>query len=106
MYACEHLVSMSPVEPITPEGCGECLATGDRWVHLRLCMTCGRVGCCDSSPNRHATAHALASGHRVIQSFEVDEDWAYCYTHDQGIEHVPEALRRPRVAATGTERTR
>lgn len=98
MDACEHLTGMTAAEPTTPDGCEECLATGDRWVQLRLCMTCGHVGCCDSSPNRHATAHAHASDHEVIQSFEVDDDWAYCYVHDEGIEHVPDELRRPPIA--------
>jgi uncharacterized UBP type Zn finger protein len=97
MAACEHLTDLTEVEPNTPDGCEECLASGDRWVHLRLCMSCGHVGCCDSSPNRHATRHAQRTGHEVVQSFEADEDWAYCYAHEAGIEHVPAELRRPRL---------
>jgi uncharacterized UBP type Zn finger protein len=80
--ACEHVIGLKPVHPVTPQGCAECLASGDRWVHLRLCLTCGHVGCCDSSPNRHATAHYKETGHPVIQSFEPGEDWRWCYIDD------------------------
>lgn len=83
---CEHLRDVHQVEPKTPEGCEECLAIGDRWVHLRLCMTCGHVGCCDSSKNKHATKHFHATEHPVIQSFQPDEDWLYCYVDDQMVE--------------------
>ena len=76
---CTHLDQIRAVEPRTPAGCEECLASGDRWVHLRLCLTCGHVGCCDSSPNRHATAHHHETGHPIIRSFEPGEDWAWCY---------------------------
>jgi hypothetical protein len=80
---CVHL-SEAPenVKPNTPEGCEECLKTGDTWVHLRLCLTCGHVGCCDSSKNRHATKHFEATKHPVIKSFEPGEDWIYCYIDD------------------------
>ncbi len=61
--ACTYLDQVTDVTPLTPAGCEECLATGSRWVHLRLFMTCGHVGCCDSSPNRHATTHHRATGH-------------------------------------------
>jgi hypothetical protein len=76
---CTHLDQIRNVEPRTPEGCEECLQTGDRWVHLRLCLTCGHVGCCDASPNRHATKHFHATEHPIIQSFEPNEDWGWCY---------------------------
>lgn len=76
---CTHLDQVHPVEPRTPAGCEECLASGDRWVHLRLCLTCGHVGCCDASPNRHATAHHHQTGHPIIRSFEPGEDWSWCY---------------------------
>jgi Zn-finger in ubiquitin-hydrolases and other protein len=66
----------------TAEGCVECLAMGGRWVHLRRCLECGHVGCCDSSPNRHATAHFHASAHPLIQSFEPGEEWVSCYVDD------------------------
>lgn len=76
--ACSHMENLRPVQP-TSQGCQECLETGDTWVHLRLCLTCGHVGCCDDSKNRHATRHYLASGHPVIQSFEPGESWMWCY---------------------------
>ena len=63
-------------------GCSECLKTGDRWVHLRMCASCGSVGCCDDSPNRHATAHHRASGHPIITSMEPGEDWSWCYVDE------------------------
>ncbi|HEY8114588.1 MAG TPA: UBP-type zinc finger domain-containing protein [Actinomycetes bacterium] len=82
---CEHVIGLQPVDPLTPQGCAECLASGDRWVHLRLCLTCGHVGCCDSSPNRHATAHYKETDHPVIQSFEPGEDWRWCYIDDMAV---------------------
>ncbi len=76
---CTHLDQIRVVErPETIEGCEECLAIGGRWVHLRMCQSCGRVGCCDSSPNRHATGHARASGHAVLRSVEPGEAWSWC----------------------------
>lgn len=77
---CGHI----PPEPHEPRanGCEERLATGGRWVHLRLCLSCGHVGCCDSSPGRHATKHFHASQHPVIQSFERGEDWGWCYVDE------------------------
>jgi uncharacterized UBP type Zn finger protein len=76
---CTHLDQLRRVAPRTPEGCEECLESGDTWIHLRLCLGCGHVGCCDNSKNRHATAHYHETGHPVIQSFEPGEDWGYCY---------------------------
>ncbi len=78
--ACEHL-SQAPVSarPGTPDGCEECLRDGTRWVHLRLCLTCGHVGCCDSSPERHADKHYAATDHPVMRSFEAGEAWRWCY---------------------------
>ena len=76
---CEHATAVKPVPPRTPTGCEECLAAGTSWVHLRLCLTCGHVGCCDSSPGRHATQHAHATSHPVIASDEPGERWAWCY---------------------------
>ena len=78
---CTHLGQIADVEP-SSTGCEDCLRIGGRWVHLRMCMTCGHVGCCDSSPNRHATAHFKAVGHPIIQSYEPGEDWWYCYIDD------------------------
>jgi uncharacterized UBP type Zn finger protein len=89
---CEHLVEASrrahAVEP-SARGCTECLASGSGWVHLRLCLTCGHVGCCDSSPNRHATKHFHATQHPVVQSFEPGEEWAWCYAHEAGARSIP-----------------
>jgi K+:H+ antiporter len=76
--SCAHLAETRPVLP-SARGCEECLRTGDTWVHLRLCMTCGHVGCCDSSKNRHASRHYPATGHPIIKSLERGEDWAWCY---------------------------
>ena len=75
---CEHLDQIQEVTPST-QGCEECLKSGSGWVHLRLCLTCGHVGCCDSSPNKHATQHFHATQHPIIQSFEKGENWRWCY---------------------------
>jgi len=76
---CSHLSMIRPVVARTPQGCEECLRTGSRWVHLRLCLTCGQVGCCDSSPGKHARQHAHAIDHPVVQAFQPGEDWRWCY---------------------------
>ena len=68
--------------PRPPNGCAECLAMGSWWVHLRLCLECGHVGCCDNSPNRHATAHFGADHHPLIRSYEPGENWWWCYIDD------------------------
>ncbi len=86
---CHHIAQLHAVEPRTPKGCEECLQTGSGWVHLRLCLTCGHVGCCDSSPGKHATKHFLASDHPVVRSFERGEDWAWCYVDQLLIEPAP-----------------
>ena len=78
MAQCTHLDSIREVHPHS-RGCEECLKTGDTWVHLRLCLTCGHVGCCDSSKNKHATKHFHATRHPIIKSFEPGEDWGWCY---------------------------
>jgi len=75
---CTHLKQIRPVTP-SANGCEDCLKTGDAWVHLRLCLTCGHVGCCDSSKNKHATKHYQKSDHPIIKSFEPEEDWRWCY---------------------------
>jgi hypothetical protein len=82
MATCTHRDHIKDVEPHTREGCEDCLATGGRWVHLRLCLECGHVGCCDSSPNRHASKHAHDTGHPIVQSFEPGEDWRWCYVDE------------------------
>lgn len=79
---CPHLVDVQDIEPRSLRGCEECLAIGDTWVHLRLCMTCGQVGCCNDSKNKHAAKHAHKSGHPVVRSFEPGEAWLYCYVDD------------------------
>jgi CPA1 family monovalent cation:H+ antiporter len=84
MTSCAHLPELPDPDPVPrpPEGCGECLAAGTPWVHLRLCLTCGNVGCCDSSPMRHASAHHVKSGHPVIRSYEPGEDWRWCFVDE------------------------
>jgi hypothetical protein len=77
-----HLSLVRPVSAQTPGGCEECLILGSTWVHLRLCLTCGHVGCCDSSPHRHARVHALAAGHPIVRSYEPGEDWRWCYVDE------------------------
>ena len=76
---CTHLDQIRDVTPGTPEGCEECLQMGDTWVHLRMCLICGHVGCCDASRNKHATKHFHDTDHPIIQSFERGEDWMWCY---------------------------
>lgn len=77
--ACIHLKKAKDIEPNTKKGCEECLKIGDTWFHLRLCLTCGHVGCCDQSKNKHATKHFNKTKHPVIKSFEKGENWKYCY---------------------------
>lgn len=88
MNGCEHLKEMKKVTPNT-DGCEECLKTGSWWVHLRLCETCGHVGCCDSSPNKHATKHFHAVKHPIVKSLEPNEEWGYCYVDDTFYETLP-----------------
>jgi uncharacterized UBP type Zn finger protein len=83
MATCTHLDQIRYValpEPV--EGCAECLASGDSWVHLRMCQSCGQIGCCDSSPNRHASHHARVTGHPIVRSAEPGEDWSWCYVDE------------------------
>lgn len=80
MASCAHLDQVQLLEPPQPvAGCPQCLASGDTWVHLRMCQTCGQIGCCDNSPNRHATAHHRETSHPIIRSVEPGEDWSWCY---------------------------
>ena len=76
--ACSHLDQVRDAAP-SGTGCEECLKSGQQWVALRMCLTCGHVGCCDSSPGRHATAHFHSSGHAVMRSAEPGQDWRWCY---------------------------
>jgi uncharacterized UBP type Zn finger protein len=80
---CKHLASVQPAQP-NSDGCEECLKLGDDWVHLRLCRSCGHVGCCDDSKNRHASRHFDATGHPIISSLEPEEDWSWCFI-DQAV---------------------
>jgi hypothetical protein len=82
MVSCTHLDQIVVERPQQVAGCAECLALGATWVHLRVCRTCGQVGCCDSSPNRHASRHARAVGHPIVTSVEPGEDWSYCFVDD------------------------
>lgn len=81
--SCAHRGTINRhVHPSAP-GCEECLAIGDSWVHLRLCMECGHVGCCDDSKNRHATKHFHATHHPIIRSIEPGERWGWCFVDEQ-----------------------
>lgn len=88
METCTHLSEIVPVTP-SADGCEDCLKIGGSWVHLRLCEICGHVGCCDNSPNRHATKHYHATKHPIIKSFEPGEEWGYCYPDDLFYEELP-----------------
>src|ERR1044072_488253 len=79
---CAHLDQINRDGVPSANGCEECLKIGSPWVHLRLCLTCGHVGCCDSSPNRHATKHYHATGHPIVRSVQPGEDWAWCYADE------------------------
>ena len=79
---CKHLAQVRDVQPKTPDGCEECLERGDEWVHLRLCLECGHVGCCDDSKNRHATKHFHATQHPIMTSIEPGEHWSWCYVDE------------------------
>lgn len=80
--SCTHVDEIQPVHP-SGNGCQECLETGDTWVHLRLCMTCGHVACCDDSKNRHASKHFHAVHHPILKSFEPGEEWGWCFVDEE-----------------------
>jgi hypothetical protein len=80
MPVCSHDDDILDVTP-SGRGCEECLKSGAAWVHLRLCRTCGHVGCCDSSPNRHAARHFHATGHPVVESYDPPDGRGWCYVH-------------------------
>jgi len=82
---CTHLKSVMTAVPNT-SGCEECLASGDEWLHLRLCRTCGHVGCCDDSKNKHATKHYRSTHHPIVTSLEPGEDWSWCYVDELMLE--------------------
>ena len=85
---CAHLVEIAQVTPSTTLGCEDCLREGSRWVHLRECLQCGHVGCCDNSPRRHATAHFHATAHPIMRSIEPGEDWGWCFVDSLFLEPV------------------
>jgi uncharacterized UBP type Zn finger protein len=86
MTTCTHLDTITVLElPESVPGCEDCLRIGSVWLHLRICLECGHVGCCDDSPNRHATAHYHAENHPLIRSLEPGEDWTWCYIDAVGM---------------------
>jgi thioredoxin reductase (NADPH) len=89
---CEHLeAAATRTNGVTPDaqGCVDCLPIGGNWVHLRVCLACGHVGCCDSSPNKHATGHFKSTNHPVVRSYEPGEEWAWCYIDDAMVDGFP-----------------
>jgi len=94
---CTHLDSILITQlPEAVDGCVDCLATGDPWLHLRICLQCGHVGCCDDSPNRHATAHSRASEHPIIRSLQPGETWSWCYI-DEVAMSIPDVQGETRI---------
>ena len=97
MATCTHLDQITVFDlPESVAGCEECLKAGDVWLHLRICLECGKVGCCDDSPNKHATAHAHESSHPLIRSLEPGEDWVWCY-EDQTAMVIPQIHGHTRI---------
>ena len=97
MAICSHLDHVLITQlPEAVDGCADCLAAGDKWLHLRICLECGKVGCCDDSPNRHATAHANESGHPIIRSLEPGEEWSWCFEDDVAM-LIPEVTGSTRI---------
>ncbi len=101
MNCCSHLFEIGSVTPNTPNGCEECLKMGDLWLHLRLCVTCGHVGCCDDSKNQHAVKHFHSTNHPLIKSFEPGEDWGWCYVDELFFESFPGSLTTQWCGASG-----
>jgi ubiquitin-hydrolase Zn-finger-containing protein len=95
MATCTHLDTLNPVTP-SDDGCHECLAAGGRWVHLRMCQQCGHVGCCDSSPMKHASAHAREVDHPIMRSLEPGEDWSWCFV-DEVAMRIPQVQGETRI---------
>ena len=91
---CDHVAELGEIEPSSPDSCLKCLEMGDTWVNLRLCLTCGHVGCCDNSKNKHATAHFKETGHPIIQSYQPVETWRYCYADDQNLTDAVSPVRQ------------
>ena len=86
MASCTHLDQVKVTElPESVDGCEDCLASGGEWFHLRICLACGHVACCDSSPNKHASAHAGETGHAIMRSLEPGETWSWCFEDEIGM---------------------
>ena len=97
MATCSHLDHVKVTElPASVPGCQDCLAVGDPWLHLRICLECGKVGCCDDSPNRHASRHAREDAHPLIRSLEPGETWSWCFVVDIG-EVIPSVRGQTRI---------
>jgi uncharacterized UBP type Zn finger protein len=97
MATCTHLDHVHITQlPESVDGCEECLLTGDPWLHLRICLECGHVGCCDDSPNRHATAHYHSTEHPIIRSLQPGETWCWCYVDDVAM-NIPEVQGQTRI---------
>ena len=97
MPRCTHLDTIEVTElPEQIAGCEDCLAQGTKWVHLRICLECGHVGCCDDSPERHATAHAGSAEHPIIRSVEPGEDWSWCFVDEVGM-RIPQVTGTPSI---------
>jgi uncharacterized UBP type Zn finger protein len=97
MPTCTHLDHIHLTElPESVDGCEDCLAIGSPWLHLRICLECGHVGCCDDSPNRHASKHAAATEHPIIRSLEPGEDWSWCFPDELGM-RIPEIRGETRI---------
>lgn len=96
---CEHFAGISPVTPRS-RGCEECAALGTQWTQLRVCLTCGHVGCCEDSPHAHALAHFNATAHPLIVPLDRIPKWSWCYVHKRYFDALPGALARRRSAAS------
>ncbi|HLJ04477.1 MAG TPA: UBP-type zinc finger domain-containing protein [Solirubrobacteraceae bacterium] len=97
MTTCTHLESITVTQlPESVEGCEDCLRAGGVWMHLRICLVCGHVGCCDDSPSKHATAHAHTTEHQLIRSLEPGEDWVWCFA-DEVAMRIPEIHGHTRI---------
>ena len=105
MPVCAHASEITVTElPEACDGCEDCLHAGEAaWCHLRICLTCGHVGCCDSSPGKHATAHAAATGHPLVRSLEPGEEWSWCYVDEtiMRLDTVQGETRIPRSPLCG-----
>ncbi|MGD9696276.1 MAG: UBP-type zinc finger domain-containing protein [Thermoleophilia bacterium] len=97
MSGCAHIdrVALERL-PDEVDGCEDCLREGTLWLHLRICLTCGHVGCCDSSPRRHASSHARTAGHPIIRSIEPGEEWCWCFIDEEGF-LVPRVIGETRI---------